>query len=66
MVDGNEKPILNKVFITVPDGPGLGIPSLNQAVIRQPLGTGLFRTFSAVKSAPIEERSLKPKLASVP
>ncbi len=37
MVDGVEKPIVNKGYITVPDGPGLGITSLNDAVIKQHL-----------------------------
>ena len=30
MVTGIEKPIVNKGFITVPDGPGLGITSLKK------------------------------------
>jgi len=37
MVNGVEKPIVNKGYITVPDGPGLGIDSLNDEVIRQHL-----------------------------
>jgi L-alanine-DL-glutamate epimerase-like enolase superfamily enzyme len=37
MVDGVEKPIVNKGFITVPEGPGLGITSLNDEVIKQHL-----------------------------
>ncbi len=37
MVNGIEKPIVNKGFIQVPDGPGLGISSLNEEVIRQHL-----------------------------
>jgi L-alanine-DL-glutamate epimerase-like enolase superfamily enzyme len=37
MVNGIEKPIVNKGFITVPEGPGLGITSLNDEVIRQHL-----------------------------
>jgi len=36
LVDGVEKPIVNKGFITVPDKPGLGI-TLNEAVIKQHL-----------------------------
>jgi L-alanine-DL-glutamate epimerase-like enolase superfamily enzyme len=37
MVNGVEKPIVNRGYITVPDGPGLGITSLNDAVIQQHL-----------------------------
>ena len=37
LVEGVEKPILNKGFITVPDKPGLGI-TLNEAVVKQHLG----------------------------
>jgi L-alanine-DL-glutamate epimerase-like enolase superfamily enzyme len=36
MVDGIEKPIVNKGFIKVPEGPGLGI-TLNEAVVKQHL-----------------------------
>ena len=36
LVEGVEKPILNKGFITVPDKPGLGI-TLNEAVVKQHL-----------------------------
>jgi L-alanine-DL-glutamate epimerase-like enolase superfamily enzyme len=43
LVEGVEKPILNKGFITVPDKPGLGI-TLNEDVVRPHLvpGTGYF------------------------
>jgi len=43
MVEGIEKPIINKGFITVPDKPGLGI-TLNEDVVRQHLapGSGFF------------------------
>ena len=43
MVEGIEKPIINKGFIKVPDKPGLGI-TLNEEVVRQRLlpGTGYF------------------------
>jgi len=43
MVEGIEKPIINKGFIKVPDKPGLGI-TLNEEVVRQHLlpGTGYF------------------------
>ncbi len=37
LVDGVEKPIVNKGFITVPDKPGLGV-TLNEAVVKQHLG----------------------------
>jgi L-alanine-DL-glutamate epimerase-like enolase superfamily enzyme len=37
LVNGVEKPIVNKGFIKVPEGPGLGISSLNEEVIRQHL-----------------------------
>jgi L-alanine-DL-glutamate epimerase-like enolase superfamily enzyme len=36
LVDGVEKPIMNKGFIRVPDGPGLGI-TLNEAAIQEHL-----------------------------
>ncbi len=36
LVDGIEKPIVNKGFITVPDKPGLGI-TLTEAAVKQPL-----------------------------
>ena len=43
MVEGIEKPIINKGFIKAPDKPGLGI-TLNEEVVRQHLlpGTGYF------------------------
>jgi L-alanine-DL-glutamate epimerase-like enolase superfamily enzyme len=43
LVEGIEKPIINKGFIKVPDKPGLGI-TLNEEVVRQHLlpGTGYF------------------------
>jgi L-alanine-DL-glutamate epimerase-like enolase superfamily enzyme len=37
MVNGVEKPIVNKGYINVPEGPGLGITSLNDEVIKQHL-----------------------------
>ena len=37
LVQGIEKPVLNKGFINVPSGPGLGI-TLNDAVVKQHLG----------------------------
>ncbi len=37
MVNGPEKPIVNKGYIAVPEGPGLGITSLNDEVIKQHL-----------------------------
>jgi L-alanine-DL-glutamate epimerase-like enolase superfamily enzyme len=37
LVEGVEKPIINKGFITVPDKPGLGV-TLNEAVVKQHLG----------------------------
>jgi L-alanine-DL-glutamate epimerase-like enolase superfamily enzyme len=37
LVEGVEKPVLNKGFVTVPSGPGLGI-TLNEAVVKQHLG----------------------------
>jgi L-alanine-DL-glutamate epimerase-like enolase superfamily enzyme len=36
LVDGIEKPIINKGFITVPDKPGLGV-TLNDEVVKQHL-----------------------------
>jgi L-alanine-DL-glutamate epimerase-like enolase superfamily enzyme len=43
LVEGVEKPIINRGFITVPDKPGLGV-TLNDEVMRQHLqpGTGYF------------------------
>ncbi|HUY13717.1 MAG TPA: mandelate racemase/muconate lactonizing enzyme family protein [Terriglobia bacterium] len=43
LVEGIEKPIVNKGYITVPDQPGLGV-TLNEDVVRQHLkpGTGYF------------------------
>jgi len=37
MVNGVEKPIVDKGYINVPEGPGLGITSLNDEVIKQHL-----------------------------
>jgi len=37
LVEGVEKKVLNKGFVTVPSGPGLGI-TLNEAVVKQHLG----------------------------
>jgi L-alanine-DL-glutamate epimerase-like enolase superfamily enzyme len=43
LVEGIEKPIINKGYITVPEKPGLGI-TLNEDTVRQHLkpGTGYF------------------------
>jgi L-alanine-DL-glutamate epimerase-like enolase superfamily enzyme len=43
LVEGVEKPIVNKGFVTVPNGPGLGV-TLNEAVVKKHLmpGTGYF------------------------
>ncbi len=37
LVNGPEKPIINKGFVKVPDSPGLGISSLSEEVIKQHL-----------------------------
>jgi L-alanine-DL-glutamate epimerase-like enolase superfamily enzyme len=37
IIDGIEKPLFNKGFIKVPEGPGLGFGSLNEEVIKQHL-----------------------------
>jgi L-alanine-DL-glutamate epimerase-like enolase superfamily enzyme len=37
MVNGVEKPVVDKGYINVPEGPGLGITSLNDEVIKQHL-----------------------------
>jgi L-alanine-DL-glutamate epimerase-like enolase superfamily enzyme len=37
MVNGVEKPVVSKGYISVPEGPGLGIGSLNDGVIKQHL-----------------------------
>lgn len=37
MVNGLDKPVVNKGYIAVPEGPGLGISSLNDEVIKQHL-----------------------------
>ncbi len=39
LVDGVEKPILNRGFINVPDAPGLGI-TLNEEAVKQHVGEG--------------------------
>ena len=41
LVEGVEKPILNKGFIAVPDKPGLGV-TLNEVVKRQRAEPGYF------------------------
>jgi hypothetical protein len=43
LVEGVEKPIVNKGYITVPDKPGLGV-TLNEAAVKQHLvpQTGYF------------------------
>jgi L-alanine-DL-glutamate epimerase-like enolase superfamily enzyme len=48
LVEGIEKPIINKGYITVPDKPGLGV-TLNEDVARQHLkpGTGYFESTTA-------------------
>ena len=52
LVEGVEKPIVNKGFITVPDKPGLGV-TLNEAVVKQHLhGARLFRADAAVEYGP--------------
>ena len=42
LVDGVEKPIVNKGFITVPDKPGLGVTLNEEAVKRHLLEPGYF------------------------
>lgn len=42
LVNGVEKPIMNKGFVTVPSGPGLGFTTLNEDLIRQHLDGGYF------------------------
>jgi L-alanine-DL-glutamate epimerase-like enolase superfamily enzyme len=37
LVNGIEKPFINKGFITVPNGPGLGFTTLNEEVFKQHL-----------------------------
>ncbi len=37
LIDGIEKPLFNKGFVKVPEGPGLGFGSLNEEVIKQHL-----------------------------
>jgi len=37
VLDGIEKPIINKGYINVPEGPGLGFKGLNEAVFKQHL-----------------------------
>ena len=49
LVDGVEKPIVNKGFITVPDKPGLGV-TLNEEVVKQHLARArLLRAHAAVE-----------------
>jgi L-alanine-DL-glutamate epimerase-like enolase superfamily enzyme len=37
LIEGVQKPLINKGFITVPEGPGLGFTGLNEAVFKQHL-----------------------------
>ena len=39
IVDGVEKPIVNRGYITVPDGPGLGL-TLNEEALRKQIRDG--------------------------
>jgi len=70
-VEGIDKPIIDKGFITVPDKPGLGI-TLNEDAVRQHLapGSGFFeptpmwdkehswdRLWSMAPKSPTRERS---------
>jgi len=42
LINGVEKPIMNKGFVTVPNGPGLGFTTLNEDLIRKHLDGGYF------------------------
>ena len=42
LINGVEKPIMNKGFVTVPSGPGLGFTTLNEDLIRKHLDGGYF------------------------
>jgi L-alanine-DL-glutamate epimerase-like enolase superfamily enzyme len=42
LVNGIEKPFVNKGFVTVPSGPGLGFTTLNEELIRKHLEGGYF------------------------
>ena len=40
LINGVEKPIMNRGFVTVPSGPGLGFTTLNEDLIRKHLDGG--------------------------
>jgi L-alanine-DL-glutamate epimerase-like enolase superfamily enzyme len=57
LVNGIEKPIVNKGFITVPDKPGLGV-TLNDAVVKQHLGEpGFFEPTTEWNTRPPNDRT---------
>ena len=57
IVNGMEKPFINKGFVKVPEGPGLGITSLNEEVIRQHLAEpGCFEPTPAWDKDPSNDR----------
>jgi L-alanine-DL-glutamate epimerase-like enolase superfamily enzyme len=56
LVDGVEKPIVNKGYITVPDKPGLGI-TLNEAVVKEHLlEPGYFEPTPQWNTPPVNDR----------
>jgi len=56
LVEGVEKPIVNKGFITVPDKPGLGI-TLNEAAVKQHLlEPGYFEPTPQWNTPPVNDR----------
>jgi len=56
LVDGVEKPIVNKGFVTVPDKPGLGV-TLNEAAVKQHLlEPGYFEPTPQWNTPPVNDR----------
>ena len=54
LINGVEKPIMNKGFVTVPSGPGLGFTTLNEDLIRKHLDGGYFEPLrSGIRTAPM-------------
>ena len=57
IVNGIEKPFINKGFVKVPEGPGLGITSLNEEVLKQHLAEpGYFEPTPAWDKDPSNDR----------
>jgi hypothetical protein len=61
LVEGVEKPFVNKGFITVPDKPGLGV-TLNEEVMKQASDAvyDVLRAGSGMERRPFERSALEP------